>query len=54
MKDILIIWTWPAWLSASIYAKRYELDISVIWDLFWWTVTKTHLIEQADLNFDTI
>lgn len=46
MKDILIIWTWPGWFSAAIYAKRYELDIVVVWEIFWWTVTKTHLIEN--------
>lgn len=46
MKDILIIGTGPAWLSAAIYAKRYELDLVIVWDLFWWTVTKTHLIEN--------
>lgn len=46
MKDILIIWTWIAGLSASVYAKRYELDITIIWELFWGTITKTHLIEN--------
>ena len=46
MKDILIIWSGPAWFSASIYAKRYELDIVVVWEIFWGTVTKTHLIEN--------
>ncbi len=46
IKDILIIWTWPAWLSAAVYAKRYELDIEIVWEVFWWTVTKTHLIEN--------
>jgi thioredoxin reductase (NADPH) len=46
MKDILIIWTWAAWLASAVYAKRYELDITVVWNLFWWTVTKTHLIEN--------
>lgn len=46
MKDILIIWTWIAGLSAAVYAKRYELDIEIIWELFWGTVTKTHLIEN--------
>ena len=46
MKDTLIVWTWPAWLSAWIYAKRYELDILAVWDLFWWTISKTHLVEN--------
>lgn len=46
MKDILIIWTWIAGLSSAVYAKRYELDISIVWELFWWTITKTHLIEN--------
>ena len=46
MLDSLIIWSGPAWLSAAIYAKRYEMNIQVVWELFGWTVTKTHLIEN--------
>ena len=46
IKDVLIIWTWPAGLSAAVYAKRYELDVEIVWEIFWWTVTKTHLIEN--------
>lgn len=46
MKELLIIWTWVAWLSAWIYSSRYELDYVIVWELNWGTIIKTHLVEN--------
>lgn len=46
MFDLIIIWSWPAWLSAWIYAGRYKLKTLIIWEMPGGIITQSHLIEN--------
>ncbi len=46
MKDLIIIGTGPAGLSAAIYAARYKMNTLTIGKLHGGTITEAHLVEN--------
>ncbi len=46
MYDLAIIWAWSAWFPAGIYASRYKVKNIIIWELLWWALTQSHLVEN--------
>lgn len=46
MYDLIIIWTWSAWLPAGMYASRYKLKNLIIWAQAWWALATSHKVEN--------
>lgn len=46
MKDLIIIGAGPAACSAAIYARRFEMSVTLIYDLIGGLITKAHLVEN--------
>ena len=46
MNKLTIIWLWGAWYTAWIYAWRYWLVPTLIWENDWWLITENHLVEN--------
>lgn len=46
MYDLIIIWTWSAWLPAWMYASRYKIKNLIIWWLPWWALATSHKVEN--------
>ncbi len=44
--DLIIIWTWSAWLPAWMYASRYNLKNLIIWSMKWWALATSHKVEN--------
>lgn len=44
--DLIIIWSWSAWLPAWMYASRYKVKNLVIWALPWWALATSHKVEN--------
>lgn len=46
MYDLIIIWSWSAWLPAWMYASRYKLKNVIIWWQPWWALATSHKVEN--------
>lgn len=44
--ELIIIWTWSAWLPAWMYASRYNLKNLIIWSMPWWALATSHKVEN--------
>ena len=44
--DVIIVWTWSAWLPAWMYASRYNLKNLIIWSMKWWALATSHKVEN--------
>lgn len=46
MYDLIIIWSWSAWLPAWMYASRYKIKNLIIWELPGWALGTSHKVEN--------
>ena len=44
--DLIIIWSWSAWLPAWMYASRYNLKNLIIWSMPGWALATSHKVEN--------
>jgi len=44
--ELIIIWTWSAWLPAWMYASRYNIKNLIIWKMPWWALATSHKVEN--------
>jgi thioredoxin reductase (NADPH) len=46
MYDLIIIWTWSAWLPAWMYASRYKIKNLIIGAMPGWALATSHKVEN--------
>lgn len=46
MYDLIIIWSWSAWLPAWMYASRYKIKNLIIWAMPGWALATSHKVEN--------
>lgn len=44
--ELIIIWAWPAWYAAGMYASRYRIKNLIIWAQPGGTLATTHRVEN--------